>query len=64
MGLREEYVDIPWNNMAGTRGRIIHDYDAADSASPGGLSGTGMTPGRGHPIRILIADDHPIVSEG
>jgi uncharacterized protein with HEPN domain len=27
MDLREEYPEVPWKEMAGTRDRIIHGYD-------------------------------------
>ena len=30
MGLREQYPDIPWKNMAGMRDRISHGYDTVD----------------------------------
>ena len=30
MGLRDEYPDVPWKNMAGMRDRIIHGYDTVD----------------------------------
>jgi uncharacterized protein with HEPN domain len=29
-GIREEYPDVPWRNMAGMRDRIIHGYDTVD----------------------------------